>query len=279
MTDQPLAHPLVIMIAPNGAYRTHADHPLLPVTIEETASVAAHCCEQGAALLHLHVRDDSGAHSLDADRYRAALGAIRKRVPASRLAVQVSTESASRFEPPQQMDLVRKLRPEFVSIALRELIPTPDYEQEAARFFAWLTRESIAVQYIIYVPRELDALRDYQARGIVTTERVSVQLALGSRKKPGTPPVLIGFLLKEPPTPWCACAFGNQETACAAATMAMGGHVRVGFENNLWRPDGQLREDNTEAVRQVVQLAALAGRAVADATKVRELFGLRGSDN
>ena len=74
-------------------------------------------------MLHLHVRDTNGAHSLDADTYRHAIDAVRNAL-GDRLLIQVTTEAAGKFLAPAQMALVRELRPDCVSLAIRELVPT-----------------------------------------------------------------------------------------------------------------------------------------------------------
>ena len=69
-STRPVA-PLVIAVAPNGARKTKKDHPALPIEPREFAIEAASCIEKGAAMIHLHVRDASGGHSLDAGGYQA----------------------------------------------------------------------------------------------------------------------------------------------------------------------------------------------------------------
>ncbi|MGI9201132.1 MAG: 3-keto-5-aminohexanoate cleavage protein, partial [Woeseiaceae bacterium] len=109
---------VIVMAAPNGARRDHADHKALPITAQESADDAAALLESGVSVLHLHVRDDEGAHSLDADRYQDAIAAVRKRV-GDDLVIQVTTEAVGKYSSEQQIDLVRALRPEAVSLALR----------------------------------------------------------------------------------------------------------------------------------------------------------------
>jgi uncharacterized protein (DUF849 family) len=70
------------------------------------------------------------------------------------------------------------------------------------------------------------------------------------------------------------CAFGAGEHACAAAAAALGGHVRVGFENNLLLKSGEVAKDNAELVRQVVDVAAALGRPLATAQQAREWFSV-----
>jgi len=82
----------MVIAAPNGARRGKAEHANLPISIAEIAAEAALCQRAGAAVLHLHVRDGNGAHSLDAGLYRAASEAIAEAAPG--MLVQITTESA-----------------------------------------------------------------------------------------------------------------------------------------------------------------------------------------
>src|SRR5205807_8648567 len=73
----PMAEPLIVTVAPNGAYKQRGDHPALPLTARELADTARRCLAAGAAMMHLHVRDAQGRHSLDVETYREALAAVR----------------------------------------------------------------------------------------------------------------------------------------------------------------------------------------------------------
>ena len=75
------------------------------------------------------------------------------------------------------------------------------------------------------------------------------------------------------PEPWAMCAFGAAEHACAMTAAALGGHVRVGFENNLRLKDGALAPDNAALVAQAADIARCLGRPLATAHDVRQRFG------
>ena len=68
------------------------------------------------------------------------------------------------------------------------------------------------------------------------------------------------------------CAFGRHENACAEYAAAKGGHVRVGFENNLWLPDGVMAADNAALVRLAAEAARAAGRRTATADEARQML-------
>src|SRR5256885_10150723 len=116
--------PIMIAFAPNGARKSKADHPRLPVSAVDLAATAQECLAAGASMIHLHVRDAHGRHSLDADRYAAAIAAIRQRV-GDDLIVQVTTEAAGRYGAHEQMAVIEALLPEAASIAIRQLFANP----------------------------------------------------------------------------------------------------------------------------------------------------------
>lgn len=266
----------MICVAPNGARRGKVDHPALPMTPGELATVAAKCCEAGASALHLHVRDEAGRHTLEAAHYRAALKAVRSAV-GRQLILQVTTEAVGIYTPQQQMDCVRALVPEAASIAIRELVPTADDEALAGSFFLWAAKCDIALQYIVYSPDEAARLVQLTRRGVIADSRPHALFVLGrySQGQRSSPADLLPFLQIWPDEwHWSLCAFGDTEAQCAAAAVALGGHVRVGFENNLLRADGQLATDNSEQVANIRTLAGCCGRPLANISQARDIYGV-----
>ena len=268
--------PVAIAVAPNGARRTRADHPALPLTAAELARTAAGCLEAGAAMMHLHVRDAAGRHLLDAAAYREALAAITQLV-GDRLVLQITSEAASRYAAPAQMAVVRAVRPEAVSLALRELAPDAAAEGEFAEFLAWLKRERVAPQIIVYSPEEAIRLAELVRRGLVPWDNVPVLFVLGRYTgELAMPSVLAPFLAPGMPVfaDWMVCAFGPEEAACAVAAAKAGGSVRVGFENNLWRAPGELAADNAAQVRATARLLREAGATLSNAAQLRVRWAL-----
>ena len=244
--------PLVVMVAPNGARRTKADHPNLPITPEEIARDAALCADAGASVLHVHVRGDDGRHCLDAGRYRAVIAAMRAAL-GERVVIQITTEAVGRYRPGEQMAVVRELHPEAVSLALAELIPNDGAIAEATAFLGWLRHERIAPQYILYAPEQVARFHDLRARGVIPQRRPFVLFVLGryASQIEARPQDLLSYLgVHDAACPWSLCAFGPHEAACALTAAGLGGHVRVGFENNLWLADGRLATSNAELVAQ-----------------------------
>ncbi len=278
MDESPLDIPVVTMVAPNGARRTKADHPAIPITADEIARCAAGARDAGAAAIHLHVRDAEQRHSLDADAYRAAIAAIRREV-GDGLIVQATSEAVGIYTPAQQMEMVRAVRPESVSLAVREICADAAAEPTAAAFLAWVVAEGILPQYILYSDEDVTRFADLRRRGVVPGDRPWVLYVLG-RYTPGqksVPADLLPFLAAADGTDltWSICAFGARECGCALTAAALGGHVRVGFENNTLLADGTVAPDNAALLRQIAEGAGLLGRRMADAGKARDLLGKR----
>ena len=263
---------MILVVAPTGAYRTKQDHPRLPITMAELGECAAACSEAGASMMHLHVRDLKGRHLLDPAAYREATGVIRRAVR-DRLVVQISTAAAERYGPAEQMAAVKETRPEATAITLAEMVPNPGYEAEAQRFFHWLFRERIIVQFSVHNPQELRSYQDFVRRGVIPPAPHLLLFALGGSADPAEPRALAPLVAAlEQDTPWAVCAFGENEHAATLAGAALGGHMRVGFEHNLLLKDGVLAPDNAALVRQARAGAEVLGRPLLDADGIRERF-------
>jgi uncharacterized protein (DUF849 family) len=266
--------PLLIAVAPSGARRTRADHPAIPIHPGEVADAARACLDAGAAMLHLHVRTPDDRHSLDPGAYLAATAAVRKAV-GKRMVVQISTEAAGIYGSPEQMAVVREVRPEAASVSIRELAAGGTSERELAAFFTWLARARIMAQIILYDAGDVRRWIDLRRRGIVPAGRWFLLFVLGRHAEgiSASPRELLPFLDAEDGAhPWAVCAFGEREHQCVLAGAALGGHARVGFENNLLLRDGRRSPDNAALVRQVAEGASTLGRRLAGADDIRAWF-------
>lgn len=266
--------PLIVIVAPTGPRKTKDDHPALPLTTAEIAAAAAACRDAGAAMIHLHVRDRDGRHSLDPDAYRAVIAAVRREA-GDDMIIQMTSEAAGRYGPDEQIAMVRELKPEAVSLVLREIVPDAAHEAQAAAFLAWLASERILPQFILFTPAEIEHYRDLRGRGVIPGERHFLLFVLGryTEGRTSEPGDLLPFLaVDDGASPWAVCAFGAREGACVLTAAALGGHIRVGFENNVSLSDRSLAPDNAALVAQARAGAGLLGRLVADAQTTRGML-------
>ncbi|WP_322893371.1 MULTISPECIES: 3-keto-5-aminohexanoate cleavage protein [unclassified Yoonia] len=252
-----MTHLPTIMVAPNGARRGKADHPALPVTIAETVATARACHAAGAGAIHAHVRDADGAHVLDAGLYAELIAEIRRAVPA--LPVQITTEAVGIFTPADQRALLRQITPEAVSIALAEMLADGD-QAAARRSYHALAEAGVAVQHILYDPAQVRWLAEEIAAGTIPADNLTVLYVLGryTKGQVSAPEDLSPFLAMAKQVglsaDWAICAFGQAETECLMAAHALGGKIRVGFENNLHMADGSIAADNAMRVAEIARL-------------------------
>jgi uncharacterized protein (DUF849 family) len=273
--SETLTKPMVVISAPNGARLQKSDHPSVPLSAEELADCAESLLTAGVSVLHLHVRDSAGGHTLDAGHYREAMAAIRDRI-GDQLILQVTTEAVGMYDRHQQMELVRELKPEAVSLALRELCPDRAALDEAGEFFRELQQQRIWPQFILYSAAELarfDALRQDGFFGhdqpcalfVLGRYRESVEGSQGG----------LEILMQAADTdafPWAVCCIGALEGEAVRRAAELGGHVRIGFESNQLLPDGSIAKNNVQLTIEELKLvakSAAAQRPIASAEWVR----------
>ena len=261
MTMSPIADLPNIMVAPNGARRTKADHPALPITIAEVVATAKACQQAGADGLHAHVRNAEGGHVLDSGLYKELLAELAHATPD--LYVQITTEAVGIYTPEQQRALVRTVQPKAVSISIREMMSEGE-NPEIARFYHDQWHAGTGIQHILYGTDDIALLQDLCERGIVPKNDLKLLFVLGryTAGQVSSPSDLHPFLdaLKTfdqscgASSDWACCAFGMAETPCLAEAVSNGGKVRIGFENNLHHTDGSLARDNADRVSHLISI-------------------------
>ena len=192
------------------------------------------------------------------------MDAIQRRV-GNRLVLQITTESCGIFAVDVQMASVLAVKPPAASFALREFIAAPADEPRARDFFAAVRDLGTVPQFILYEPAEIDRLRELTSAGVIPFPAPSVLFVLGryAAGPSSEPASLVPYLARwGDKEGWTVAGFGSSELRVAAAAIALGGHVRVGFENNLQRPDGSYLASTAEQVTAVVALARLLHRPI-----------------
>lgn len=278
MTDK--TEGTLLIAAPNGARRGKADHPNLPITADEIAAEAVRCRDAGASVLHLHVRDAAGNHTLDVDRYRQAIAAVRQAVGED-LVIQPTTEAVGQYAAGEQIDVVWALKPEAVSVALREILPEEagprDADQVAAAdFFAWMAETRVWAQIILYDTADISRFVALHQAGFFAVSQPSVLLVLGrytigqTSAPEDLDPMLDALAPVRDAVDWTVCAFGAREQDCIAHAIGLGGGGRVGFENNLLLPNGDRAAHTADLVALAAETARTLGRPPMSAAAVRQ---------
>jgi 3-keto-5-aminohexanoate cleavage enzyme len=253
-----------IMVAPNGARRSAADHPALPTTIPQIVTDARDCFAAGAQAIHAHVRDSDGQHSLDAGLYAELLAELAVAVP--EMVVQITTEAAGHYSPEEQRNLVQELCPAQVSIALREMI-VGQSGTTLKQFYHWAIEAGISIQHILYTAQDVRMMEGYVARDVIPSGGLELMFVLGQYggARDSRPSDLAAFLAERQDAienaGWAVCAFGRHETVCLLEALRHGGKARIGFENNLLNSDGSLASSNAARVKELVQAIAVGETA------------------
>jgi 3-keto-5-aminohexanoate cleavage enzyme len=257
-----------LSVAPNGARHGKAQHPALPVTIDDLVTCAQDCLAAGAGGIHLHVRDGNGVHVLDAALFNRAAEAV-DRATGGAMWVQATSEAVGRFTPADQCALLAGLRTPAVSVALRELIPDAAHESAAAAALAEVTGRGVAVQYILFNPAEIAWFQGQVARGVVPDVALDVLFAVGHYTIGDSEPALLAEYVatwRDSPVSaraeWMVCGFGITETAVIAGALALGGKARVGFENSFLNADGTTARDNADRVARIKALIDALGQSI-----------------
>ena len=277
-----LMEPIIIAVAPNGARKTTKDLPQIPVTTKDIARDVKEFADAGAAMVHLHIRDKNQKHILDVEKYKETIAAIREQV-GDDLIIQTTTESIGIYSPEEQMKVVMELKPDSVSLALREFIPDKSYEETARGFFADVVGSGIIPQYVLFNSEDVKYFSELRGEGIIPGKEVFVLFVLGKKTADindkntwSTADDLDEFLesfdgdLKLAETKWMACAFGGNENACMVKTANCGGSVRVGFENNHFLENGEVAPSNAALVEQFISSGIK--RKIASAREARKIL-------
>lgn len=250
--------PILIAVAPNGARKTKDDHTGLPLSPRELIETAEACLEAGAGMMHFHVRDAGGRHSLDHRIYGPVLKELDRTV-GDRMLLQVSSEAAGIYQRQTQMDEMKRLAPHCLSVGVREIISEEKDFESGHRFLSELFQAGALVQYILYSAGDVLWYERLVGDGVIPGKRHLLLFVVGrygegrSRERDLFP--FVDSLSRN--SPWMACGFGVSEHKIVEQAIRLGGHVRVGFENNHLLVDGRMAADN----RSLVAGAVAKGRS------------------
>jgi 3-keto-5-aminohexanoate cleavage enzyme len=253
-------------------------NPHLPVTPEEITESAVRCRKAGASLIHVHARDPKGEPTLDPQVFARIHGLISER---TNLIVQVSTGGRAGMDPEARAAAVRLIRPEMASLTTGSMnFPDRVYANsfELIELLARTMKEAgTKPEMEIFEPGMIASAEALVAQGLAT-EPLHFGFVLGSRGSlPATAKNLLYLSETIPPgSTWTVAGIGRWQLPMAVLAIAMGGHVRVGLEDNLYYRKGQLAT-NEQLVARVARIAAEAGRTVASPEEARRILGLPGT--
>ncbi len=266
---------LIITTALTGNVPTKKMNPNLPVTPEEIAQDVRRCADAGACVFHVHARDKDEKPSLDIGIFKDIVRQIKAVAP--EVIVQLSTGARAGKDWEDRAMPVRLL-PEMGSFTTgSNNLPGIIYENspQFIEFLAKVFQETCVKPEIeIFEPGMINNANFLVKKGYLKPPLHFdfVQGATGAM--PGSIKNLL-FLTESIPqgSTWTVAGIGKNEIPLATAAILMGGHVRVGLEDNLTLPDGS-KASNLSLVETVVRIANEVGRPVASPDEARQILGL-----
>jgi 3-keto-5-aminohexanoate cleavage enzyme len=269
----------LITVAPTGAELSKSDVPQLPTTLEELVETARRCETAGAAMIHLHIRDDAHRPTLDSGLLRATVEAVRDQTD---LVVQLST-GGSVHDPLETRLTVLDAEPDSCSLTCGTTNFGDDVFLNPWGFMSDLyvqaQEREVVPEFELFELGHVHALaRLIDTHGLPFGGKVHVDFVTGvPGAMPGTAAALLAGVAMLPPevTSWSATGIGRSHLPVMAAALSAGGHVRVGMEDNLMYARGRQVQHNDELVTRAVELATLMQRPPMDSAAARELLGVK----
>jgi 3-keto-5-aminohexanoate cleavage enzyme len=267
---------IVITCACTGAETTKAQNPALPTTAEEIAEAAYEARRAGAAILHLHVRDAAGKATQDVATFRRAVDEIRKRTD---MVIELTTGGAVGDSADERLRPIKELEPEMASLDCGTvnfgneyiLNTLPVIREFAAEFRARKVRPTLECFDLGHV----SASRILIKEGLLEPP-YHYGLVLGV---PGALPYGLRELeamveaLPEGAN-YTVMGIGRASLPSQFGSIAIGGWIRVGFEDNVYYAKGRLASSNAELVERAARIAKEAGLETATPDDVRKYLSL-----
>jgi len=291
---------VIISCAVTGSADSPGKNPAVPVTPEQIAQSCVDAAKAGAAVVHIHVRDPKTTKpSMDGALYREAVERIRS--SGTDVLINLTTGPGARFEhdpndptragpastmrgPEDRVRHVQELRPEICSLDMgslnmgnRVFINTPAHLQNMA----------VAIREAGVLP-ELEVFETGHlllAKKMIETGHIKApgmfQICLGiAWGQPATPEAMSYMRnLLPPASPWFAFGISLHQFPMVAQAVLLGGHVRVGLEDNLYLEKGKLAPSNAALVEKAGRIIVELGDHVATPAEAREILGLQSARN
>lgn len=265
-------------MALTGNVPTRKMTPHVPLTPEEIANDVEKCYNQGAVLFHLHARDAKGRPTQDIEIFRKVAKLSRQKAPDA--IIQLSTGARAGKDAMERLNVIR-LCPEMGSFSTgSNNLPGqiyenhPDFIQQLAKVFID-TKSKPEIECF-------DSGHFYTALFMASKKKIKSPLhfnfVLGTAGGMAGSIKTLQFMAEQVPkgSTWSVSGVGKCQMGLAATAIAMGGHVRVGVEDNIYLPDGSLGT-NEDFTKKVVEIARALGRKIATPDEARKLLSLDGS--
>jgi len=267
---------LIITAALTGAEVTRQQQPALPITPVEIGVAAAECAAAGAAMVHVHARLADGTPTQDKEVYRQIIAEVRKRCD---VIVQVSTGGAVGMSAAERLAPVT-LKPEMATLSMGSVNFGGDVFMNAPAdmqaFAQTMAAHGVRAELEIFDSGMLSTALRWLKHGVLTGPQ-HFDFVLGiPGGMAGTPEALMYLRAQLPAdATWSVAGIGAAQLPLATLAVVLGGHVRVGFEDNIFYRKGELASSNAQLVSRIARLSAELGRPLATPDQARALLNVK----
>ena len=286
---------VMIACAVTGSADTPGKNPAVPVTPAQIAASAIDAAKAGAAIVHIHVRDPQTTKpSMDGAHYREVVERIRG--SGSDVLINLTTGPGARFAPglddpmnvgpgnnlkpaPVRIKHVVELKPEICSLDMGSM-------NMGAHVFVNTPQTLEAMAVGIRDAGIIPELEVFETGHLLLAKRM---IETGHIKKPGMFQICLGISWGQPATPeamtymrnllpqgspWFAFGISLHQFPMAAQAVLLGGHIRVGLEDNIYLGRGQLAPSNAALVEKATKIVEVLGDHVATPADARQILGI-----
>jgi len=279
-----LKNKTIITVAPTGAWPKKKDNPNVPMTPEEIAEDVYECWKAGAAIAHIHMRDDEGNGIMDPVRFKKTYELIRAHKDCD-IIVNMTTSGDIHADDDIRVAHVKELKPEMASYDCGSMnwlnsglfINSPKFLEDCGHLFQEL---NVKPEIEAFDPGMIANAAYYIKKGVLKTP-VHFQFCMGCANGiTGTMKNLV-FMKEEAEKlvgaenfTWSCFGVGHSAMEMLYGAVALGGHIRVGMEDNVLYSKGVLADSNKQFVERAVRVIKEYGREVATPAEAREMLNL-----
>ena len=268
----------IITVATTGAWPSKEHNPNVPLTPREIADDVYECWQAGAAVAHLHMRDDEGRGTMDVNKFRETVSLIREKCD---IVLNLTTSGDLNATDETRMAQLIELKPEMASYDCGSMnwmhnslfINHPLFLEKLGQI---MIDNGVKPEIEIFDAGMFYNSLHYIKKGLIKTPAY-YQFVLGAAG--GTAATVENLVYLKGLLPsdarWSAVGIGQGHMPILLATLALGGNVRVGMEDNVYYAKGRLAVSNAEFVARAARLSREANREVASPTEARAMLGLR----
>lgn len=268
---------LIITVAVTGAEVTRKQQPNLPITPDEIAEEVYNCWKAGASIAHIHARMPDGTPTQSKEVYAEIKRKIKEK--GCDIIIQFSTGGAVWHKPEERIQCL-DAEPEMATLSAGSCNFGDDVFMNSPSFMELLAKKmkekGIKPEIEVFEPGMIENALRLVKKGLL-------DLPLHFDFVLGVPGAMTGniedlvFLVNKLPKgcTWSVAGIGKYELPLAVHAIVMGGHVRVGFEDNIYYRKGELAKSNAQLVERIVRIAKEVGREIANPDEARQMLGIR----